>query len=185
MAHRRKRINEVYEVRSKINYCLPTVRIRRGLLQTRIDKRDPSDPRSNSWRTQESLLNKQAVLKPYRRVAAISRRGFVPPMTAATALNNRFGTQIDSSCVQREAARNSARDSFGGGKRSTLIFINQIGPTNEIQCMACFAFRPIYLPVESRGAAERDEVRRRVRGNTRGKARFRRRILARARRKSA
>lgn len=53
----------------------------------------------------------------------------VPPVTAA-ALNNRFGTQIDSSCVCSEQ-----HDSFGGGKKqSILIFINQIGLRMKFKC---------------------------------------------------
>jgi len=50
------------------------------------------------------------------RCLSIAAR-FVPPMTAAT-LNNRFGTQIDSSCVPasraRARARQRAADSFDG-----------------------------------------------------------------------
>jgi len=69
-------------------------------------------------------LNKHSATEtvPSRCLSIAAR--FVPPMTAAT-LNNRFGTQIDSSCVpaSRARARRRAADSFDGrGKKIDANF---------------------------------------------------------------
>lgn len=84
---------------------------------------------------------------------------FVPPLTAAT-LNNRRGTQIDSSCVQRAARARVIR--LARGEKSILIFINQIGLRMKFNARRVFRFSTDLSPDVAQQDTRRGEARRGV-----------------------